>query len=604
MKPDSVKALSENFSGIVTNVFNYFVILFFNVWFWLGLFCLVIGIYHYYYKTIWKSVSQSPKYTKSFVKNIPNIISFIPSKKSSPWDHVKGGIFSSLGLCLFFAAIITTFFNGMNNIDIHSFELTIAGLIFAILISFITFWTFWQTKQIDHKLGYNINGFKNLVQELTQRLNKLNEDFTNTHKHHAHKFHRVYFMTTNPFFGMLSENLAEERDPFQKALQLMALNVSYSKNGILNNNSKQEFIFKVACGNKFALDKFHRDFYGSDIETANKKTNETLALMEQMESLAGRQIFYKLNVVPDTQFMIISNDLYEWILEANPNQQLSDVFSTGVKEEDQRICDRFKNTFEKIIELSQTVSTNVLPDYLGYDSRELLNYGVDISKTIPGEKEVFDKINEVIKVYNKKNLQILELGMGVGVVANKLIPTNDISNYLGMDFDPNMIKTAANNLKQFNPQIITKEQSLDPKTPKTNMNLRLLEADFNQLEFPNDNDFVLAIISLHHQIDIDIKKELYKKIYNSLKPGGIFLFADLVTTKDIKKAALQNVKHYHFLVEQNQDEEWLSKWAFHHQYLNRPLPIEDELDYLTFAKFKKADILFQKFNTVLVKAVK
>ncbi len=89
-------------------------------------------------------------------------------------------------------------------------------------------------------------------------------------------------------------------------------------------------------------------------------------------------------------------------------------------------------------------------------------------------------------------------------------------------------------------------------------------------------------------------------IFHSLSEEGVFIFGDLVTYRNPESAALNEARHYHHLVENAQDENSLKEWAYHHKYLNKLAPIEDQVEWLEEVGFRKVEVLFTKFNTALI----
>ncbi len=52
--------------------------------------------------------------------------------------------------------------------------------------------------------------------------------------------------------------------------------------------------------------------------------------------------------------------------------------------------------------------------------------------------------------------------------------------------------------------------------------------DFSEVDFEEKFDVVVSSLALHHIKTDDDKKNFYNKIYNVLKPGGVFLNSDYV----------------------------------------------------------------------------
>ena len=229
------------------------------------------------------------------------------------------------------------------------------------------------------------------------------------------------------------------------------------------------------------------------------------------------------------------------------------------------------------------MATNVKPQELNYDNYKTEKYEDEIAKVIPGHKEMHKEIARLVKNnLPRQNAKILELGVGTGLTAEKILMAVPEAQYYGIDFSDAMIKGAINRLKGF----------------KTNF----IKGDFAEINLPKDNDLIISVIGIHHQKKDDDKKRLFTKIFSALKTGGIFIFGDLMTFLDKNIAALNEAKHFNHLVSNANDEESLREWAFHHKFLNSLAPTESQIEWLKEVGFKEVDVIFSKFNTVLILA--
>jgi ubiquinone/menaquinone biosynthesis C-methylase UbiE len=231
-------------------------------------------------------------------------------------------------------------------------------------------------------------------------------------------------------------------------------------------------------------------------------------------------------------------------------------------------------------------STNVKPNELNYDSYSMEKYDQDIKRSIPGHDELHNKIASFLKedLKNKSNLRVLELGVGTGLTADLILKNVDASSFIGLDFSENMLNGAAKRLSNF---------------PVT-----LIKGDFANTELPKNNDLIVSVIGIHHQETDEDKKFLFKKIYSALSNDGVFIFGDLVTykEKEKEKAALNDALHFNYLVENAIDEQSLKEWAYHHKYLNKLAPLEDQIAWLKEIGFSEVKVAFNKFNTALILA--
>lgn len=225
-------------------------------------------------------------------------------------------------------------------------------------------------------------------------------------------------------------------------------------------------------------------------------------------------------------------------------------------------------------------TTNVKPDDLNYDHYSEDKYDADIVNSIPFHKE----IHELIKKYvctnfdASKEYSVLDLGVGTAITSKLIHDILPEANFDVVDFSEKMMEGAKRKLGE--------------------QNVRYLIGDYSTMEFDQKYDIIVCVIGLHHQNN-EGKKALFKKIYDSLKPNGVFVFGDLVTYKDPRKAALNNAKHFHHLVEKASDEKTLEEWAHHHQFLNDLAPIEDQIEWLKEDGFEVSQD-FLKFNTALL----
>ncbi len=109
----------------------------------------------------------------------------------------------------------------------------------------------------------------------------------------------------------------------------------------------------------------------------------------------------------------------------------------------------------------------------------------------------------------------LEVGCGNGAVS-RYFAVKYLLDVTGIDVDPDQIKSAQNSI-----------QGLP--------NVRFFEADATNLPFPDKNfDIVLSFFVMHH---ISNWLDALKEIHRVLKPGGYFVYSDLLYAKLPAKVA-------------------------------------------------------------------
>lgn len=203
--------------------------------------------------------------------------------------------------------------------------------------------------------------------------------------------------------------------------------------------------------------------------------------------------------------------------------------------------------------------------------------------------EHYDKIRELIipcfdDLYNitreladskKNNPQILDLGAGTGLLTKYLFEKYPEADFTLIDLSSEMLKIAKNRFKEHE-------------------NFKYVAADYSEYEFKKSFDIVISSLSIHHLEDYD-KKKLYKKIYNSLNNGGLFLNADQVIGSTLN-------------IDERYQKNWLSKidennftgpekdTTIERMKFDKPATFEDNLKWLTECGFKDVDIYYKYYN--------
>ncbi len=210
----------------------------------------------------------------------------------------------------------------------------------------------------------------------------------------------------------------------------------------------------------------------------------------------------------------------------------------------------------------------------------MTKYDRDIVHSIPFHEELHRHIQKYVKKHFKKDgaYSVIDLGAGTGITSKIVREVLPGATFDLVDFSKQMLAGAKKKLG----------------TKGVNYLLR----DYADLSLKKKYDVAIAVIGVHHQTH-EGKKKLFKKIYQLLKPGGVFFFGDLVTHRDKVKAAYAQARHFHHLVEKATDQKTLAEWAHHHLFLNNLAPIEDQIAWLREVGFRVKPVL-SKWNTALL----
>ena len=151
-----------------------------------------------------------------------------------------------------------------------------------------------------------------------------------------------------------------------------------------------------------------------------------------------------------------------------------------------------------------------------YISKQLLKMHIDKNNDMASRnpQKINKIINWILKKIKKEKLNVLDLGCGPGLYSEIFAKKGHIVT--GIDYSANSIKYAIKKAKE------------------NNLSINYLCKNYLELDFNNEFDLVILI---YLDFCVLLPKErdlLLKKIFRSLKKGGIFVF-DVVNEKNIEK---------------------------------------------------------------------
>ena len=211
------------------------------------------------------------------------------------------------------------------------------------------------------------------------------------------------------------------------------------------------------------------------------------------------------------------------------------------------------------------------------------NYTEDMTRCVPHYLELLNHFKKHIpKDFHPKH--ILDLGCGNGNVTHTLSELFPQANYTLVDASQDMIDLCKHRF--------------------TSLNVNYANSYFNDFEFnSNKYDMVAAGFSLHHCSTED-KLTIYKKIYNGLKPEGIFTCSDLMINKnDVEHK--EHLKNWKVFVDKNfpDGEKW--SWLMeHYNEFDNPNNITNHLHWLKQAGFRQFSFNAYDNNWTHFKAIK
>ncbi len=197
----------------------------------------------------------------------------------------------------------------------------------------------------------------------------------------------------------------------------------------------------------------------------------------------------------------------------------------------------------------------------GYDEHMLTN--------VEGCKEAYKKMSMLVP---KTCTTLLDLGCGTGLELDEIFKVMPNIKVTGIDLTQAMI------------------DKLSQKHQDKSLNLicdSYFDVDLGMSEY----DCAISFQTMHHFSHED-KIKLYKKIYNSLKPNGVYIECDYM---------VENQKDEDYYYAENiriRKELNISENEFYHY--DTPCTIENQLSMFKVAGFKNVEKVFRIENTTII----
>jgi len=136
---------------------------------------------------------------------------------------------------------------------------------------------------------------------------------------------------------------------------------------------------------------------------------------------------------------------------------------------------------------------------------------------------------------------ILELGIGAGETAARLLQVHEGARLTGVDSSPEMLAGAA--------RLLPSDR------------VAFVEADLAAPLPDGPFDLVVSALAVHH-LEGERKMGLFERVAAALAPGGLFVLGDVVEPDDPADAVIENEPGYDFPSPLADQLEWLDRAGF------------------------------------------
>ena len=133
-----------------------------------------------------------------------------------------------------------------------------------------------------------------------------------------------------------------------------------------------------------------------------------------------------------------------------------------------------------------------------------------VRRSVPGYDSMIQMIGLIARMYGQENTNYYDLGSSTGAISLSIALNNKHKNnqFFAIDNSQDMINQCKKNLNN-----------------KVN-NLQTICADINQINIQNAS---IVVLNLTLQfIDVELRSNLIKKIYEGLNPGGILIISEKI----------------------------------------------------------------------------
>jgi tRNA (cmo5U34)-methyltransferase len=194
---------------------------------------------------------------------------------------------------------------------------------------------------------------------------------------------------------------------------------------------------------------------------------------------------------------------------------------------------------------------------------------------IPGYPEMVEALVAALPFERDAPAKVIDLGCGTGTVSQAVLNAFPNAHVTCLDLAENMIAMAKSKLAHY---------------PRT----RFIVGDFTT--FDGEYDSVVSSLALHHLANDENKKHFYQRVYDRLRPGGVFYNGDLVLASSDILQAMYMRQWRAFMRRSVSEEEIDGKWIPKYEAEDRPVKLIDQLAWLKAIGFVDVDVLWKRYN--------
>jgi len=199
---------------------------------------------------------------------------------------------------------------------------------------------------------------------------------------------------------------------------------------------------------------------------------------------------------------------------------------------------------------------------------------------IPCYDDFYKRSVSLLKIYNEKFKNIVDLGAGTGILTKEIYELYNNAHFTLIDTSPNMLNIAKERFKGLN-------------------NFEFIENNYVENIPINNYDLICSALSIHH-LDNNKKVKLYKNIYSILDQGGCFINLDQFIGASETINNLYNVWWHNYI--NNSGINYQDKMAWiERSKLDKENTVKETIKILEESGFGQVDCIFNfmKFGVII-----
>jgi len=213
------------------------------------------------------------------------------------------------------------------------------------------------------------------------------------------------------------------------------------------------------------------------------------------------------------------------------------------------------------------------------------SYDLNRRQLIPCYKDFYTLPLEIIPFHRDRELRVLDLGAGTGLLSARIAFRYPRAQLVLVDLAPAMLQVAEERFSGRDAERVT---------------FQLM--DYGNQQLKGTYDLIVSALSIHHLTD-DAKEALFKKVYRSLEPGGMFINADQVLGENAVAEKIYKGRWLQKVRESGISEEALGA-ALERMEEDRMAPLSCQLDWLGQAGFDDVTVWYKYYNFVVYSGTK